>query len=179
MKKNVLRTFPAVSLLLFFFLACTIPSTYTRDNIEKTIEDICRNKFNVEVKAVLAGDTIWVYAPFKKLAAESGQWEEKTLEVIREIFHSLGRVSLSMDNPPKFYCLLASNIEKMGIDTYTIGFIPDLVKFDMGFISIKERDARIAFLSFANPQALGDTQGSHMQPYDIPPEEFAGYLAAH
>lgn len=177
MIKGLWKTFPAISLLLFFLLSCTIPPTYTRDNIEKAIQDVCRDEFSIKARAALAGDTIWVYAPFKKLVTEDGQWEEKSLKDIRQIFHFLSRILLSMDVPPKFYCLLAADIEKVGIDTYTIGFIPDLIKFDMGFISLKERDERVAFFSLFNPRALGDTEGEHMQEYDIPPDEFAGYLA--
>ncbi|MCK4519801.1 MAG: hypothetical protein KAT96_01365 [Candidatus Omnitrophica bacterium] len=176
MIKGLRKTLPAVSLLLFFLASCTIPPTYTRKNIKEAIQDVCWNEFNIKARAALTGDTIWIYAPFKKLVTEDGQWEEKSLKDIRQIFHSLSRILLSMDNPPKFYCLLAADIERVGIDTYTIGFIPDLIKFDMGFISMKERDERIAFFSFPNPKALGDTEGNHMQEYDISPDEFAGYL---
>lgn len=179
--KSIIKGFreilPLASLFLIFLLACTIPATYTRKNIEKAIKNICWDEFSVKAKAVLAGDTIWIYTPFNKLVTEDGRWEEESLKDMRHIFHSLSRVLVSMDNPPKFYCLLASNIEKVGIDAYTIGFIPDLIKFDMGYISLKERDERVAFFSFFNPKALGDEEGEHMQEYDISAEEFAGYLA--
>jgi len=138
---------------------------------------ICRNEFNIDVNVASVGETVWIYAPFKKLITEDGQWNQEALEDRRKIFLALGRVFLSMDNPPKFYCLLVSGIEGIGFDTYTIGFIPDLIKLNMGLISLGDWDKRIAFFSFPNPEALDDTQGKHMQAYDIQPDEFADYLA--
>jgi len=51
-----------------------------------------------------------------------------------------------------------------------------MIKFDMGFISLKEREKRVVFLSFLNPSALGDLNGDHIQEYDIPTGEFIAYL---
>ena len=157
-------------------MSCSTPATYSRKNIEKAIKIICRDEFGIEVKVSPAGETVWIYAPFKKLITEDGQWNQEALEDRRKIFLVLGRVFLSMDNPPKFYCLLASGIEGIGFDSYTIGLISDLIKFNTGFISLGDWDKRIAFFSFPNPQALGDTEGKHMQAYDIQPAEFADYL---
>lgn len=177
MVKNVLKTPLSLSLLLLFILSCSIPPTYSRANIEKAIKTICKDELAIDVVTALAGETVWIYAPFKKLITEGGQWDQETLEDRRKIFFVLGRVFLSLDNPPKFYCLLASGISGVGVDTYTIGYVSELIKFQQGLISSQDYGRRIAFKSFPNPQALGDTQGKHMQAYDIQPAEFADYLA--
>ncbi len=177
MVKNRLRNPLLLSLPILFLLSCSTPATYSRKNIEKAIKIICRDEFGIEVKVSLAGETIWIYAPFKKLITEDGQWNQEALEDRRKIFLALGRIFLSMDNLPKFYCLLASDISGVGIDTYTIGYVSDLIKFAQGLISSKDYSQRIAFKSFPNPEALADTQGKHMQAYDIQPDEFADYLA--
>ena len=175
MAKNVLKTL-LVSFILIFLLSCTVQPTYSRKNIQKAIRNICKDEFDIDVKVRLSGETIWVYAPFAKLITDDGQWNKKAQSSRVKIFLTLGRVFLSMDNPPKFYCLLVSNIEKPGLDTYTIGYIPDMIKFNLGFISLVERDKRVAFLSFPNPSALGDLEGKHIQEYDISVGEFIAYL---
>jgi len=144
--------------------------------MQKAIRNICKDEFNILVRVRLSGETIWVYAPFEKLIAEDGQWHEKVQDAWAKIFLALGRVFLSMDDRPKFYCLLASSIKEIGSDAYAIGYIPDMVKFNLGFISLKERDRRIVFLIFPNPNAVGDFYGTHIQEYDISTGEFIAYL---
>ena len=175
MVKNVLKTL-LISFILIFLSSCTVPSTYSRKNIQKAIRNICKDEFNVDVKVRFSGETIWIYAPFEELITEDGQWNEKAQSSRVKIFLTLGRVFLSMDNPPKLYCLLASNTKGIGLDTYTIGYIPDMIKFDLGFISLKERDKRVVFLSFPNPSAIDDAKGDHIQEYDISVGEFIAYL---
>ena len=175
MAKNVRKSL-LISFILIFLSSCTIPSTYSRKNIQKAIQNICKDEFNIDVKVRSSGETIWVYAPFEELITEDGQWNEKAQSSRAKIFLTLGRVFLSIDNRPKFYCILASNIKGAGLDAYTIGYIPDMVEFNLGFISLKERDNRVVFISFPNPNAVGDFSGAHIQEYDIPIGEFIAYL---
>jgi len=175
MVKNVLKA-SLISFILIFLSSCTLPPTYSRKNIQKEIRNICKDEFNIDVTVKFSGETIWVYAPLKELVTEDGQWNEEVADVRAKIFLALGRVFLSMDNQPKLYCLLVSDIDGVGLDTYTIGYIPDMVKFDLGFISFAEREKRVVFLSFPNPNALDDINGTHIQEYDISIGEFMAYL---
>lgn len=175
MAKNVLKI-SLISFVLVFLSSCTVPATYSRKNIQESIKNICKNEFNIDAKVRFSGETIWVYAPLDQLIDEDNQWNEEVQNTRVKIFHTLGRVFLSMNNPPKFYCLLASDIKEVGLDTYTIGYIPDMIKFDLGFISSEERDKRVVFIFFLNPSALGDASGEHVQEYDIPIGEFIAYL---
>ena len=175
MVKNVWKAH-LVSFILVFLLSCTINPTYSRKNILNEIKNICKNEFGIEVKVRFTGETLWVYTPFDNLINQDGQWNQKAQDARLKIFHTLGRVFLSMDNPPKLYCFLVSNTKRVGIDTYTIGYIPDMIKFDLGFISLPQRDERVVFLSFPNPGAIDDIDGNHIQEYDIPIGEFIAYL---
>ncbi len=177
MAKNVPKTL-LISLILIFLSSCTIPATHSRKNIQKSIRDICKDEFNVLVRPRLSGETIWVYAPLEELITEDGQWSEDVQNVWVKILLTLGRVFLSMEDRPKFYCILASSIKEIGFDAYTIGYIPDMVKFNLGFISHEERNRRTVFVSFSNPNAAGDFYGAHMQEYDIPLGEFIASLVA-
>jgi len=175
MAKNGLSAL-LISFILIFLSSCTIPPTHSRENIQKAIRNICKDEFNILVRVRFSGETIWVYAPFKELIIKDGQWSEEVQDTLAKIFLTLGRVFLSMDKRPKFYCILASSIKGTGFDAYTIGYIPDMVKFNLGFISFEERDRRMVFFSFPNQNAIGDFYGVHMQEYDIPIGEFIAYL---
>jgi hypothetical protein len=163
--------------LLFLFLSCSAPPTYSRKNISQTIVAIAEKEFKLKVKAVSVGNTIWIYLPFKSALFIEKSWGKEISEAKREICLVLGRAALSMKEPPEFYCLLVSDIDAEGRDSYTIGRISDLVKFNLFFISSDDITKRTAFFSFPNPEAIGDATGRHMYPYDIQPEEFRGYLS--
>jgi len=177
MAKNVPKAL-LISLILIFLSSCTIPATHSRKNIQKSIRDICKDEFNILVRPRLSGETIWVYLPLEELITEDGQWSEKLQDALAKILLTLGRVFLSMEDRPKFYCILASSIKEIGFDAYTIGYIPDMVKFNLGFISHAERNRRTVFISFSNPNAVGDFYGAHMQEYDISLGEFIASLVA-
>jgi len=176
MARSVFRNL-LISLGIFFLASCSIPPTYSRQNITKVIQDMCKEEFDLDVKTWEAGNTIWIYAPLKKIADDQGKWDQEASEDIRQISLSLIRVFLNMDKPPGFYCLVASDIEDIGVDVYTIEFIPDRIKFQMKQISLEQRHQRVVFDSFRNPKALGDTEGKHI-PFteEITLEKHIAYL---
>jgi hypothetical protein len=164
------------SISFIIFTSCSTSPTYQRKDIEKVIKNICKEEFNLEVNVWEVGDTLWIYSPFEKILDENRQINKDISEDMRRIFLSLRRVILSIDKPPKFYCLIFSDIKEIGLDLYYIGFIPDLVKFEMNFISIRDMQEREVFLPLPNHKALGDKEGKHLLKYDITMEEFISYL---
>jgi hypothetical protein len=175
MVKNVLLT-ALFSILILLYCSCSVSPTYSRKDIESVITKICKEEFNIEVKVWEKGDTIWIYAPFDKILGEDNQLDKKVSEGMRRIFLSLRRVILSMDTPPKFYAFVVSDIKTIGADLYYIDFIPDMIKFNMEFISINEMQEREVFFNSLNPQALGDKEGKHISTYEITMGEFIAYL---
>jgi len=165
-----------VSLAIILFSSCAIESTYSRQEIGQVIKNICKEEFNIEVSVWQVEDTTWVYAPFDKLIDENGKWDEAASEDMHRIFLSLSRVFLNVDKQPKFYCFIASNIKEPPADIYVMGFIADMIKFQMGLISLKEREERVVFRPLANPLALGDKEGEHIQKYNLTTGEFVSYL---
>ncbi|MDP2923611.1 MAG: hypothetical protein Q8O30_07850 [Candidatus Omnitrophota bacterium] len=174
-KKRIFVSF--ISVLIILSISCApTPPTYSRQDIEKIIKELCKKEFNIGVKVWEAGDTIWVYAPFENPLDEKGTWSnEKISKDIERIYLSLSRVILSMDKRPKFYCFLVSDIRN-GFDIYTIWFIRDLMMYHTEFISRGEfSERRVAFI-FTNPQAIDDKEGKHVHGYDISMGEFISYL---
>lgn len=174
-KKNLLKIL-LCNFFIFFLLACgESRPTYSRKDIEKTIKNLCKKEFNIEVKVTETGDTIWVYAPMQNLANEKGDWNEKISKDIDRIYLSLTRVILSLDKRPQFYCFVVSDI-KAGFDIYYIWFIRDLVMAVHEYISRGEFQERRAVIYYLNPQALGDKEGKHVYMYDISVGEFIAAL---
>lgn len=164
------------SLLLLSLLSCSTSTTYTRDNIDKVLKDICRKEFNLSVNAWDIGDTLWIYIPVDRIIDDDNQIDTALTEDIRRIFLSLERVFLSLDTPPKFYCLVFSDIKTQGVDLYYVGFVPDLIKYRMGLISINDMRERQYFLPIPEEKALGDTVGKHISKYNLNMGEFISYL---
>ncbi|MFH1768175.1 MAG: hypothetical protein ABH858_03320 [Candidatus Omnitrophota bacterium] len=176
MVKNASRIL-ILNILFFSLAACSISPTYNRKNIEVVIEKICKDEFDIYVKAVANGETIWIYAPLDDLINEKKEFNHEAEKKLRYILLSLKRTILSMHNPPKFYTFVTSNIKDTGVDLYYMGFIPDMIKADLQFISQEELEERVAYVSFENPEALGDRAGKHIAMRDITMGDFITYLA--
>lgn len=162
---------------LFIFPSCgDIKSTYQRQNITASIKKICKQEYNLNVKVEEVEDTLWIYTPFKNLIDEQGNYTQGAQEKIGNIMLSLHRVILSTDNPPEFYVFVASDIEKAGADLYLLGFVPDIVKYELQFISRNDFLERRFMNLTKNPGALGDTQGVHIQKFNLDAPTFIATL---
>jgi hypothetical protein len=173
MVKNGHKLF-CLSLCLFLFAACQVPSTYQRANIVKIIKDLCKQEFNLEVKVWDLGQTIWIYSPFEKILDEKQQFDPKVIEDTGRILMAINRVVLSMDRPPKFYVFVFSDIKELGADVYYAGYVPDILQYQLEQISRDQMREREAISYGLNPQALGDLNGDHFQKYDL---NMGDYLA--
>ncbi|MDD5070321.1 MAG: tetratricopeptide repeat protein [Candidatus Omnitrophica bacterium] len=168
-----------VGIFLLLVIGCSIPPSYTTQEIEKVIKSITKTEFNLDVEVTAKGDTIWIYAPLE-LINEKGEWfidtegkiNEKISEQQRQIHQAIIRAFLNIDTPPKFYCFIMSETKKIGIDIYNIQFIPDAIKVQMGMISMGENSQRSIIFFNYSPKALNDLTGKHIKKYDIPMSEY-------
>ncbi len=175
MAKNVPRLI-LCSFLLFCVSCSSVSPTYSRQEIDNVIKNICKEEFQLDVSTWDAGDTIWIYAPFKKLLGDDMRYDEAAGDNIRRIFQTLRRAILSMDKPPKFYAFVASDIEEKGMDLYYMGFIPDLVKLQLSLISLQDWREREVFIYCPNEEALGDAKGEHVTKFDMTMGDFVSFL---
>ncbi len=53
----------AINLLALVFIACSIPSPYSREDIPEKVKTICKKEYDIDVNAWLSGDTIWLQVP--------------------------------------------------------------------------------------------------------------------
>lgn len=66
-----------------FIIACLLlgcsssPSpTFLKEDIEKAIQDICRNEYKTDVKVKWAGSTLWVYVPLEDILEKANKPQE-------------------------------------------------------------------------------------------------------
>jgi len=175
-KKSPKITF-LLSLLIILTSCSKIEPTYQRKNIQESIKKICKEEYNLEVSVEEVEDTLWIYSPFDRLiVTDQAKFDDKIAEKIGNIILSLQRVILSIDKPPKFYVFAASDTEKKGADYFVAGFVADIVKFQMLFISRQEYFER-QFVNFIeNPRALGDKEGLHIEKFNLDLPNFIALL---
>lgn len=141
-----------------------------------------RKRLPSKAKDVLAlwrktHNTIWIYAPFPNFFLNSkGEYAEEISEKISDILFSISRVILSIDEPPRFYVFVASDTKEVGADLYFIGFIPDIVKYQLEFISRGDFQQRRIIESRLVPEALNDTKGEHIKPTNLDMGTFIAML---
>lgn len=160
-------------LLLFLFCGClSIEPTYTKEKIIESIISLCKEEYNLEPKVWLLGETVWIYLPLPRLLTKEVQWDREMTEKINRVIMGASRVVLSMKPRPHFMAVVASDIKEYGIDYTIITWIPDIVKFQLQFISRDEFARRNVVKIKENIQALNDREGNHIEKIEIKLEDF-------
>jgi hypothetical protein len=198
--------------------------TYLKEDIDKAIQDICKNEYNIDVKVKLVGSTLWIYLPVEDMFTKADKPEkyserfviednkvgfkdgtlkaeyiikstpetEKTqeykynkvvLDKINNVWKVLRRVLFSLkrsreEHEPKFFCLVTADI-KNGFETREIFYYLDLKKVSYEFISWTEYQHRVLTDSDISLEAIGDTQGEHLDYRDITLDEFVASQIQH
>ncbi len=68
-------------IIVFLIYGCSLSTapTYIKEDIDKAIQDICKNEYNIDVKVKLVGSTLWIYLPVEDMLARADK-PEKYLE---------------------------------------------------------------------------------------------------
>ncbi len=168
------------ALLLFsFFLyinlsGCqnSLEPTFKEKDIPYSVKKICKDEFKLDVVTIMTDTTLWIYVPLTKIMdKEYGVKPDKILdegmtEKLRNIMGAVNRVVLSSDKAPEFFALLASDIN-LGIDYVIIGNTLDIKKTYAESLPPTELNKRYVMKLNINPQAIRDTQGQHLKPFNI------------
>lgn len=96
-----------ICLALVLICGCTSSTvpTYSKEKIEPAIQEICKAEYNLDVKAKLAGDTLWVYLPVEDIFTKSDKPETTTeifkIEEIKDEFkEGVFRLDYKIQNIP-------------------------------------------------------------------------------
>jgi len=174
------------SLLFSLFLSgCTekLESTYKEKDIPDIVRKICKEEYKLDVIAKRAENTLWIYAPLQRILhkdygiKEDKTFDDDTMDKLRNILGTIGRVLISSDKVPEFFALVASDIN-VGIDYTIIANTMDIKKSSAEFIPWTEANRRYVTQIKLEPKAVGDALGSHVEFTDIKPGDFlAGQIA--
>lgn len=157
----------ALPLLIFLSGCIVIKPTYTKENLVESVTELCKKEYGVEPKVWLIGETVWVYLPLERLITEDIEWDKEMGEKIGKVVLGTNRVLLSMKPRPQFMAVVASDIKERGIDYIIKTWIPDIVKYQLQFISRDEFSRRNVIMIKENADALSDTEGKHIDRQDI------------
>lgn len=169
------KTTSVIIFILFFLLllGCQpIKPTYTKEKIVESITSLCQQEYNIEPRVWLLEETVWIYIPLPRLITKEIQWDKETLEKVNKVIMGASRVVLSMKPRPQFMVVVASDTGEYGIDYTIITWIPDIVKFQLQFISREEFSRRNVIKIKENIQALYDTEGNHIEKKQISMGDF-------
>lgn len=165
--------------LLLSIYGCSekIEPSYKESQIPELVQKICKEEYNLEVTTKRNGSTVWIYAPIQKvLHSDFGVKEDKIFseelsEKLRNIITTIGRVLISSDNAAEFFALTISDIN-IGLDYTIIGSSLDMKKAYAGFLPWTESNRRFVVSLNMNPNAINDTQGTHLKTFDITLKDF-------
>ena len=78
--RNLAKRGLLLNLLLLLYLASgcsysTMP-TYTKQEINTAIQDICKEEYKLDVKTKLVGETVWIYLPVEDLIVKTDKPEK-------------------------------------------------------------------------------------------------------
>lgn len=170
-----------LALVLITGCSTHIEPTYKEEDIPFHIKKICEEEYNLEVSTKRNGNTLWVYAPLERIINKNYAndpekiFDDETAEKLRQIHSTIGRVIVSSDNAPEFYCFVASDTTEIGVDYIIIANTLDIKKSYAHFIPWTELNRRYVMKLQLNPQALNDLSGEHIEPFEI---ELKDFLAA-
>ncbi|MBI3317405.1 MAG: hypothetical protein HYZ85_05340 [Candidatus Omnitrophica bacterium] len=139
---------------------CLQKTSYPASRVKESLVEMCEKEYGITgVDVKIAGDTIGVYLPLKKLFAadlkeafSSGQIKNmetlfepspEALEKIEDVIFSITRVILSTDRSFKFYILQATDMEDTGMQLIIKGFVDDIKRVKVSDISRGEYRKRM------------------------------------
>ena len=122
-------------------------ATYPKEIVDDAVVQLCKEEYDIDVKAELAGlTTIAVYLPIENLLEPDLTISEDAREKINDVTLSVSRVTLSSDAPIKFHIVITQDPSFPEIEGVIIRYIKDIKQFYYRQISRNE---------FAN-RALGE-----------------------
>ena len=74
--KAALNSLILISLFLLSGCSSATSPTYNKENLTQSIQDICKKEYNLDLRATLAGDTLWVYLAVEDLLVKSDKPEK-------------------------------------------------------------------------------------------------------
>ncbi|MFC1621678.1 hypothetical protein ACFL2G_05205 [Candidatus Omnitrophota bacterium] len=156
MNTRLLKYLLAVALLITLS-SCT-PATYSKEKVEESIKNLCKEEYDLDITTRITGSTLGVFIPIEGLIGKDLKLDQEAGEKIEDVALSIHRVSMSTDRPLKFYTLTARDIDMPGAEFVLTGYTYDVVRVRLLDISRGEYHKRILRDFRFNPVIAGETK---------------------
>jgi len=156
LKRNKRR---AVTLFLFFTLCLLLFNplgcnpTYPKERVDKSIINLCKREYKVDVEIKVVGKTIGVYIPIEDLIGINLAINPDKIGKVDDVIMSISRVALSTDAKFNFYVLVAQDPIVPDIELIIIRNVTDVKRFLVTDISQSEYLNRMIIQLKLTPQA--------------------------
>lgn len=127
--------------------------TYPKANLEKSMVDLCKREYNIDVKVDIVGRTLAIFIPLPSLLDVTFGMNEKAQEMIQNVLLSSSRITLSTDADIQFYCIIAQDVKLPELQVIIIKYIEDVKRAFYFDISRDEYFKRTIFDLNINPQS--------------------------
>lgn len=152
------RTF--LSLLL---LSCLSPAlagcgrpTYPASQIISAVKKLCRDEYQLDVRARVVGSTLGVAMQIEGLVDSNLKLNKEAGEKIEHMAVSIRRVALSTDKPIDFYVVAARDSKMAGAEFVMTSNVMDVKRASFSDISRAEYLSRLQREFRLNPALLGE-----------------------
>jgi hypothetical protein len=146
-----------IILLLVIIPACDKP-TYSKERVKESITELCKNEYDLDVHVRITGSTLGVLIPIDGLIDPDLKLNKEAGGKIEDVALSIHRVTMSTDNPPKFYVLVARDTKSIGAEFVLAGYVYDVVRVRLFDISRGEYHRRILRDFKFNPGVVGEAK---------------------
>ena len=130
-----------IGLFLFFLGKTDLSPTYHRDSLTLSLKKLCSDEYAVNVTAQMQGDTVWILTPTDTLFIKNTEYSEEALTRIKIILKTLGRIILSMEDPPRYYVIQINETSSLR-EALIMGMGEDMIQFQYGYFPHEEYSRR-------------------------------------
>ncbi len=140
-----------VAVLVVSLTGCS--ATYPKEKFKESIIRICKNEYNIDVKAETVNKTIVIYLPLENLMDFNFALTKPAMEKLNDVIFSVARVSLSTDAKYEFYCIIAHDVRIPEVQVVIIKSVEDVKRVMLNDISRGEFSKRMLVDLRVNPQS--------------------------
>ncbi len=145
-------------LLFLLSISSCDKATYSKEKLEQSVIELCKNEYDLDVAVRITGSTLGVYIPIQGLVDPELKLDQDAGEKIEDVALSMHRVMMSTDKPLKFYVLTARDTATLGAEFVLTGFVYDVVRVRLLDISRGEYHKRILRDFRFNPFVAGKSK---------------------
>lgn len=151
---NRIKPFLSVIIILavLFSTGCG-EVTYPKEKLRTSLIKLCKNEYNIDIDAKLAGKTLAIYLPIANLFDITLGISENAWDRVSDVLLIARRICLSTDAQIKFYCVIAQDARLPEIQLVIVNYIEDAKRVLLTDISRGEYFKRTLVDINENPQA--------------------------